>query len=340
MAQASERRALVLGATGHIGQGVLRELLSRDYRVTAVTRQACPPSLEGMGVDVVVGDLGRPGLLPELVPGHDVVIDAAAPKPLGYFSPTRGASDPVGGARRRSLALVRAVERGGARLAHVSSFATLPRPPAVSRDAGVRWRHERNAYFIAKAEMERHLLDAGRRGLPIVVANPAAVFGPWETAPPEESVVARIVRVRLPFVMRHVVNVIDVRDVATAVVTAIEVGRFGERISMSAHDTTLDEVARRVAELAGVAPPVPVDARFAEGFGLWLEALWALGGRPAPDAVCAVPVIADAWPMGTSRDLLALGVEPRPLEETLRDSVLWQCGSTRNGRGALNEGAT
>ncbi len=320
-------RALVLGATGHIGQAMLRELLRRDCEVTAVTRQLRPASLAGLGVPYVVGDLDSGGLLGECLEGQDLVIDAAAPKPLGYFAPTRGGPDPVGVTRRRSLALVRAVERTGARLAHVSSFTTLPRAtPRAGRESGVRWRHRRNAYFLAKQEMEQHLLEAGQRGLPIAVVNPSAVFGPWETCAPEESVVARVLMARLPLVMRHVVNLIDVRDVALGIVAALEAERFGRQTPMSAHDTTLDEVARRIATLAGVPLPIPIDSRLAEGLGLWLEAVSAFAGRPAPTAVCAVPVVADAWPMGTSQVLRDLGVEPRPLDETLWDSVLWHRG--------------
>jgi nucleoside-diphosphate-sugar epimerase len=316
-------RALVLGATGHIGQAVVRALIGRGYAVSAASRRAGGLGSTDLDVDLLTGDQSRPGQLRDWMQGHDIVVDASAPKPLGYFSPARGARDPLATARAHGARLVEGVERTGARLAFVSSFSTLRSSPSVGYDRGARWRHARNVYFRAKSEMERVLLEAGRRGLPITVVNPSAVFGPWEACPPEESVVARVLAGRLPFVMRHPVNVIDVRDLAAGIVAVLDRERFGDRTQMSGHDILLDDLARLIARFAGAPLPMSVDARLAEGLGLWFEGLWALVGHPAPVAFCAVPVVADAWPMGPSDQLRSLGLEPRPLERTIADAVHW-----------------
>lgn len=315
-------KALVLGASGHIGQGVTRELLSAGCDVTATSRRANPPHLRDLPVEVVVGDLSQPGTIAALGSGHDVVVDAAAPKPLGYFVPPRGGPDPIRRARVRSMELVRMVEDTGATLVHVGSFSTLPRPGGY--EVAARWRRERNVYFHTKAAMERPLLDAGQRGLPVAIVNPSGVFGPWETCPIEESVVARVLTGQLPVVMRHMVNAIDVRDLASAIRALIELGRFGVPTPLSAHDIHLDDLVKWIADLAGVARPTTIDPRFALAAGTWIEAVAALAGRHAPTAVCAAPVVADSWAMGTSNHLRALGVEPRPLEETVVDAVRWR----------------
>jgi len=317
-------RALVLGSTGHIGQGVIRELLGSGYAVTAATHRRNGATLRHLRVDVVVGDLGRSGQLSEWAAGHDVIVDAAAPKPLGYFFPPRGDPDPIRSARRRSREMVDVVEGMGVPLVYVSSFSTLPRTGAARRGIEARWRQARNVYFQAKAVMERPLLDGGRRGLPIAIVNPTGVFGPWETCPPEESVVATVLAGRLPVAMRHVVNVIDIRDLAAAIRSMIEVERYGAQTPMSGHDIMMDELVHRIADLGDVARPVAIDPGFAVAAGIWLEGVFALMGRHAPTGVCAAPVVADGWPMGTSAHIRALGVEPRPLEETLADAVRWR----------------
>ena len=44
-------KALVIGATGHIGNAVVRELLQRGYEVTAAYRRHGPrPNLEGLPI--------------------------------------------------------------------------------------------------------------------------------------------------------------------------------------------------------------------------------------------------------------------------------------------------
>ena len=73
------KNVLVLGASGHIGQAVTRELAARGYRITAATRQPALPDLADLGVTVARGDAGDPGQLDEWVAGHELVVDAAAP---------------------------------------------------------------------------------------------------------------------------------------------------------------------------------------------------------------------------------------------------------------------
>ena len=73
-------RALVLGATGHLGCALARELCERGYRVSGVSRREhLPSNLEGVPVEVVVGDDSEPDCFERWLRGYDLVVDAAAP---------------------------------------------------------------------------------------------------------------------------------------------------------------------------------------------------------------------------------------------------------------------
>ncbi len=74
-------RVMVLGATGHVGQAVVRLALAQGHHVTAATRQADPPALRGLSVTIAPVDEGY-SRLTELASGQDLVVDAAAPYPL------------------------------------------------------------------------------------------------------------------------------------------------------------------------------------------------------------------------------------------------------------------
>src|SRR6476661_7359033 len=123
------RNVVVLGASGHIGQAVTRELAARGCSVTAATRRRASPELAALGVAVAPGDADDPGQLDRWVSGHDAVVDAAAPHPLSLCVPDSPAErDPMGYASRRTHVLLDAVSRHGAQLVFVSSFTTLPHP--------------------------------------------------------------------------------------------------------------------------------------------------------------------------------------------------------------------
>lgn len=321
------RRALVLGATGHIGQAITRELLAHGWRVTATTRQPRAAALVDLDVTVACGDADRPGQLAEWVRGHEAVFDAAAPYPLNLFSRADGAARaPLQQAQRRMHALLDAVGREGATLAHVSSFTALPRPAGEGPFGALesRARHRLHPYFAVKAAMQTQVLDAARGGLHAVVLNPAACMGPWDRRARELCTVPLLLTSQVPVMVSQPLNVIDVRDVARAARLAVEQKRCGEPIPLAGHDTRTDLLARRVCELAGVPPPrrrMPV--RLAAGAMLAAEAGWALLGRPSPVPALGSLLLLEGHPMQPSAQQLAMAVLPRALEETLRDSIAW-----------------
>jgi len=318
------RSAVVLGATGHLGQAATRELLSRGWQVSAATRQAAPRSLAGLDVRLLPGDADTPGQLGRWVAGHELVVDAAAPHPLGTYGRVAARGfDPIAHARGRMRALLDAVAAHRAQLAFISSFTTLSRPASGLEAVEAQWRRQTYPYFAVKEAMEQMVLDAAGTGLSAVVVNPTACLGPWEHRAPSSSFVGLVVSHRLAIVMRHVLNVIDVRDVASALLAAVEAERYGVPIALSAHDVALDELARRLSELAGVRAPIPAEPRLAALFAFWAESGLALAGQDAPDVLRAVPLVADGRAMKTGSEQLALGVAVRPLDDTLRDAVQW-----------------
>ncbi|MDC3958375.1 NAD-dependent epimerase/dehydratase family protein [Polyangium jinanense] len=318
-------RALVLGATGHIGQAMVRELLAHGYQVTAATRRKSPPNLAGLEVDLAVGDADAPGQIDAWARGHDVLVDAAAPYPVHRFAPQSSAErDPLRYAVTRTRAVLDAAFRSGARLVYIGSFTTLPRHEAGLATLETNFRRQSHPYFTVKAHMEGMVLDAARHGLPAVLANPTAFLGPWDDKPQELALVPQLLSGQVPATVRRVVNVVDIRDAASAIRGALEAEAFGTPIPITGHDVSTDVLAARICELAGVRPPLlRASARLSATGAFWMEAALSLGGRPSPLPSLALLLVLDAYamgpPMGTTR--FAAGV--RPLDETLRDAIAW-----------------
>ncbi len=233
-------KAVVLGATGHIGNAVLRELLTRGWEVTAASRRAAhAANLAGLGVTAAPGDADAPGQLDRWVAGQDLVVDAAAPYPTRLrASPRRSGGSAVAVAERRTSALLEAVRRQGARLVYVSSFVTLRRNRGGLdrlRSRAIRKLHD---YFAVKEAIEARVLDACDRGLRAVVVNPTACFGPWDLKPRELAFIPRLLAGEIPAILRQDLNAVDVRDVAAGIVHALESELYGRPLLLSGHNVS------------------------------------------------------------------------------------------------------
>ncbi|MFF1700462.1 NAD(P)-dependent oxidoreductase [Streptomyces sp. NPDC058252] len=64
----------VFGATGGIGQEIVRQALESGHQVTAVVRDPARLTVEGTGLEVFRADLTDPGLLRPAVAGRDAVL--------------------------------------------------------------------------------------------------------------------------------------------------------------------------------------------------------------------------------------------------------------------------
>lgn len=322
------RRVLVVGATGHIGQAVVRHALANGREVTAATRRENPECLRNLGVKVARVDDGFKSLA-ELAAGHDLVVDAAAPFPLIPGVPGCGQwQAQVNEAVMRMKAVIDAARCNGARLVYVSSFTTLARGGSATDRAAALWRRSYSPYFEAKVAMERAVIAAAREGMEAVVVNPVACFGPWEFRARERCFVRLVVERGLPMILDQGVCVMDTRDAAEAIDRALAKEIYGRPIPIAGHNVGAHELSLRIARMAGIARPqiMPVHPASASAFAYWMQMACMAWGFEPPTAMNFIPLIADSCPMVRSPEQMALGVRIRPLEDTLRDSIAFHQG--------------
>ena len=303
-------RALVLGASGHVGNAVVRELLARGAAVTAARRgRTAAHNLAGLAVREAIGDAGDAATLDRWIAEHDLVIDAAAPYPLHLAERTAGASS-----ARRAALLADAVARRRVRLVHVGSFVT--RQPA-------RGPGELHPYFAAKRAGERVLTAAARSGAPITIVHPTACLGPWDSRPDAMCLVPRVLAGWVPAAPAQLINVVDVRDVARGIAAAATAGLpAGEPLALSGHDVGVAELCALIAELAGtIVATRAIPASLAHA-GAWAIEL-ATFGAAMPPVLLPLVLALRQDPIPVSAAQRALGASPRPLSATLRDAIAW-----------------
>ena len=326
MKRRSTIKALVIGASGHIGNAIVRALLDRNYRISACSRRSVRPvNLSDLPVRYLPGDTETPGQLDKWIAGHDLVVDAAAPYPLSAFSPVSEAGkDPIAHADRRTRMLLDAVCRHRARLVYVGSFVTGVRP----RTSAQRLQHQvmrlAHPYFEVKELIELQMLDASRRGLPVVIANPTYCLGPWDLRARRLCTIPLLLRGEIPSSITQTLNVIDVRDVAGAICAALDTESYGEPIQMSGHDISTEKLYTLICELGGVPHPrISTAATLALAGSYAMELMLGTMGEKTPLPAGGMMMASLFDYMVSGSGLQKLGITPRHLTETLADAIKW-----------------
>ncbi len=226
-------RVFLTGASGFVGSHILRELLAANYFVRALARKPESLQRDNRGVEVVIGDLTRPGEFARSLEGCRYLIHCAA---LYSFAP------------RDRRAIEKTNVAGTASLMEAARVAGVERAVLTSTSGTLHGSH--SAYHRSKVAQERAAF-AGR--VPVVALLPTAPVGPgdWKPTPTGKLVLdftcGRIF-VRPP---RGGLNLVPVEDVARAHVTALERGRPGERYVLGGEDLSFDRVWELLSAATG-----------------------------------------------------------------------------------------
>lgn len=325
------KNVLVLGASGLIGNAVVRELIRREYNVTGTCRRArnSTPNLDGLDVRLVYGDIDTPGCLDSWIEGQDVVVDAAAPYPLHLIYTSEGSNKPrLRHAEKRTDTLISSLQRHNAKLVHVSTLLARPRDPGPGL-SGLQRRMMRviHPYFLIKSLIEDRLHNA-RDSMPgVLIVQPSACLGPYDVKPREQCLVPKLASGEVSMAITHKMNVIDTRDLAGGIAAAIEQGWYGQTIKLTGNNTSTDELLSEIETISGVPSP---RWRYPAALGVlpsyWAELMWASVGRPSPVPSLLPALICEQGWMKTGDEQQALGIVPRPLSETMRDTLRWYHG--------------
>ncbi len=246
----------VTGASGFVAAHIVRELLERGYRVRGTVRS--PPAqgkyafLTGLPgaagrLELMTAELLNEGSYAPAIDGCAVVIHTASPYIVDVKDPQRDLVDP---AANGTLNVLRSAKRAGVRrVVLTSSLAAITDEPIDGKvftesDWNERSSLDRNPYYFSKTVAERsawRFVEDESPGFDLIAINPFMILGP--SLGPDLNTTNAVFRDILtgayPGILSLAWGFVDVRDVATAHVLAMENdrahGRYicaGETLSM------------------------------------------------------------------------------------------------------------
>ncbi len=316
---------LVLGATGFIGGHIAKAALLAGWHTRGLRRDDTSTGHVGnLDIQWFKGELDEPQSVKRALNKVDVVFHAA-----GYY-PTRkdrrSLADKLLHAREQIETLVDiAAQANISRFIYTSSLSTIGFPqPGSNRLANENDFYKPgdvkgSAYYETKYVMESILLDAASRRFPAVILNPTAVFGPGDVHLTSGRLLLAAARGRLIAWLPGIVNVVDVRDVASAHIQAVHHGIVGERYILGGQNLSIHEAMLQVSKTLGIKPP-----RFE--IPNWLLDMVIKLDNMIPYANLSgnhLQAMLRWRGFDSSKAVKKLGLTTRPFSESIQDALDW-----------------
>lgn len=319
---------LLLGASGLLGHNVLQRLEACGHEVRVLVRRANAVRLDGGGWQTVVGRLDEPGTVAAAAEGCEAIVNCAGTTDMSL----RRLEDYMPVNRDLCQTIVDTMERLGIkRVVHASTVNTIgngtsAHPADESVTMSEPFAH--SLYAQSKQAGEAALLAAAHRHTDwhVVVVNPGYMLGPMDAKPSSGRMLLMGYRRRTMLAPCGGKAFVDVRDVAAAMVGALERGRNGERYIAVGRGGQfgIGELYRLQAKTMGYRQRVltiPGWAMLAAG-ALGDTARW-LGIRTELSTNNMRQLMTNEH-YDSSRAVEELGMTETPLEQSIRDFHAWR----------------
>jgi dihydroflavonol-4-reductase len=317
---------IVTGGAGFIGSHLVAQLVDSGQQVRVVEKPGAPVDHLPDSVQVVFADIRERGALDGALEGATWVYHLAANPNLWVRD--RRQFDLVNH-RGAVNVLDAALAAGARRVLHTSTESILTKAKAagpIDESIEITLGDTVGPYCRSKLLAEQYAFSLAKKGFPVVVANPTMPVGPHDRSyTPPTRLLLDFCAARLPAAMECTLNLIDVRDAALGLERVMNRGIPGRRYLLGHENLSLTELLKLLSELTGVAVPrYRVSYPIAIGFA-WLSELWAdhVTGRPPKATMTGVRLARRIMHFDSTRSLAEIGLQPRPIRESLADAVNW-----------------
>jgi dihydroflavonol-4-reductase len=315
---------VITGANGHIGANLIRALLDRGRAVRALVH-ANRKAIESLDIDMVRGNVCDPSSLCDAFKDAEVVYHLAGHISISVDEWSLCESINVTGTRNVVEACLRC---GVRRLVHFSSIHAFEQEPLdmlLDESRPLMELRHGLPYDCSKAAGEREVGKGIERGLDAIIINPTAIIGPNDYGPSYlGEALLNFAQGKMPALVAGGFDWVDVRDVVEGAVRAEERAPTGAKYLLSGHWASVSELAAIVEEITAVPAPRLV-------FPLWLARIGApftaafaqLTGKRPLYTSASIRALCSNQNISHDRATRDLGYHPRPLRETVVDTLQW-----------------
>ena len=247
----SKEISLVTGANGHLGNNLVRLLLSKNIKVRATTRNMSnKQAFEGLDCEVVQADITDRASLKKAFKGVTNLYAVGANFNLWAKNPKVEIYDTNVQGTQNVFDIAK--ECGIKNIVYVSSVASLDYTKLPANVDNGYNKDRRNWYYNSKNDSDKLAIELGKKyGIRTVLILPSSMIGNEAyKLSYSNDLVYQIVNNQIPVDTNISLNWIDVKDVALGSYSAMQKGKNGERyILANEQHTSIQDSVKIAAEL-------------------------------------------------------------------------------------------
>ncbi|MEI9807302.1 MAG: NAD-dependent epimerase/dehydratase family protein [Bacteroidota bacterium] len=318
-------QVLVTGATGLIGSHVVKALVAQKHKVKALVRPESNSShLPLDKIELCKGDLFSPESLITAAKGCQVIYHTA-----GVFSYWGYSGEQfIREAKQGIENIIRAAAHQKIkRIVFTSSSVTIG---ATEKQEILSEGHPGNfdeapAYVIAKKEQEETAFAIGKKtGVEVIAICPAlTIGGPDHHLTESNRMIVNYLKDPYKATWIGGCNLVNVRDVADAMLLLAERGKAGERYIAGSDNMSWQEVHQLISSLCGLPGPYITALRTSSYLLSAVQELWSHFTKERPASTIEQAKMVGKYYWYSSEKLKRLGYNPGSSEEALVETLSW-----------------
>lgn len=316
----------VTGATGHIGNVLLRELLSRGEIVRALVLPGEDTThLTGLKIEIISGDIRNVTSLLKAFKGADTVYHLASVISILPGNKMLLNSVNVEGTKN---VVESCLKTGVKRLVYTSSIHAVKEPPhgtVIDESFPYDPTTVLGDYAKSKAQATLEVLKGIERGLDAVIVCPTGVIGPYDFKTSEMGqLFCDFMGRKLKMYIDGAYDFVDVRDVAKGLVLAGEKGKCGESYILSGQRITICDLLSTLHKITGIkAPSFKAPTWLARVVGILATPYYRIFKIKPLFTAYSIDVLKSNSFVSSAKANRTLGFSARPIVESIADTIAW-----------------
>ncbi len=248
-------KVLVTGGDGMLGSNLVRLLLDKGYDVSIFTHPSSKSkTLDGLNVKKYTGDVLQPETMEEAFSQTDMVVHAAASTSTW---PARSEMVNKINITGTENVIEQVLKHKINRMVYVGSGSSVNTKETDSNSKypfpGAKFGMD---YIDSKFYALNKVMAAVKeKNLPAIAVLPTFMLGAYDSLPGSGRMILEVAKGKLKFYSSGGRNFVYVKDVATAIVNALEIGTIGKYYITGGENLSYLEFLKKVAPIVG--QPIP-----------------------------------------------------------------------------------